>query len=192
MTISSAPALAPLLATLLFAVSACDRQPTAALTEWTPADHHNAAQPPRGTVPAEPATSAEPGPDNVLLIAWKNNCTTCHGPVGRGDGPQGRMLKVRDLSDPDWQASVTDEQIAAVIRSGKGKMPAFQLPETTLLGLVRLVRQLGPAGPSGASTGEAGSTPARGGASGASVGGSGPQEHAAEPETAVGGRSPAR
>ncbi len=52
------------------------------------------------------------------------------------------MLKARDLSDPAWQSSVTDADIAAAITRGKNAMPAFPLPPTTIDGLVHLVRLL--------------------------------------------------
>ena len=66
----------------------------------------------------------------------------CHGTVGRGDGPQGPMVRASDLTRPAWQASVTDAQIAQTIRTGRGSMPAFDLPESTVNGLVRLIRLL--------------------------------------------------
>jgi hypothetical protein len=56
------------------------------------------------------------------------------------------MTKPRDLTDPAWQASVTDEAIAEAIRRGRGAMPAFPLPEGTMRNLVALVRLLGGAG----------------------------------------------
>jgi hypothetical protein len=46
------------------------------------------------------------------------------------------------LSDPAWQASVTDEQIGKSIKQGKGLMPAFNLPDVTIANLVKLVRIL--------------------------------------------------
>jgi hypothetical protein len=65
------------------------------------------------------------------------------------------MLKTRDLTDPAWQASMTDAQIASVIGTGKGKMPAFQLPAPTVQALVELIRAMkastGHASPGGGS-----------------------------------------
>ncbi len=69
-------------------------------------------------------------------------CNTCHGPMGHGDGPQGSLVKAPDLTRPDWQAKVTDEEIAARIRSGKGLMPPNDLPDSTIKGLVARIRAL--------------------------------------------------
>ena len=83
-----------------------------------------------------------PGFEDVTLVAWKQNCTPCHGAVGRGDGPRGPMLKATNLTDPAWQGSVSDEQIAKTIKLGKGAMPAFNWPDVTIANLVKLVRIL--------------------------------------------------
>ena len=135
-----------------FALSAlwlsCSRTPDD-LREWKPSDHQHTANPNAGQV----NTSADSGRagaakmlgvDDVVLATWKQKCTVCHGMIGRGDGPQGAMLKVRNLADPAWQASVSDEQIANVIKNGKGAMPATNIPDKTIKGLVRLVRLMNP------------------------------------------------
>lgn len=126
----------------------CSRTPDD-LREWRPSDHHNnataAEADPGGGRTAQVTGSAEaamPGLEDVTVVAWQRNCTTCHGSLGRGDGPRGPMLKARDLSDPAWQSSVTDADIAAAITKGKNAMPAFPLPASTIDGLVHLVRLL--------------------------------------------------
>ena len=123
----------------------CNRAPDD-LREWRPSDHHDTgeAQPAAGR-PAQVSGSAEPalpGLEDVTVITWQRQCTQCHGAVGRGDGPRGGAAKARDLSDPAWQASVTDAQIAEAILKGKNAMPAFMLPPSTVEGLVHLVRLL--------------------------------------------------
>ena len=80
------------------------------------------------------------GIDEVTLVAWRENCAKCHGAMGAGDGPQGPMTHARDLSDGAWQAATNDETIAKTIREGRGMMPAFKLPDSTVSALVRLVR----------------------------------------------------
>ncbi|MBK8257351.1 MAG: cytochrome c [Polyangiaceae bacterium] len=117
-------------------LAGCDG-PSAEVREWSPGDHD---QPPAaaGQVTAKPATD---GVDpSIIDLAWRRNCTPCHGPIGRGDGPQGPMYRAPDLTQPDWQANITDEEMAKTIRKGKNKMPAFDLPDQVVQGLVQRIR----------------------------------------------------
>jgi cytochrome c oxidase cbb3-type subunit 3 len=52
----------------------------------------------------------------------------------------GPAMGARNLADPRWLATMTDDQIATSILRGKGRMPAFSLPPETIKGLVRLIR----------------------------------------------------
>jgi len=54
----------------------------------------------------------------------------------------GPMLQVRDLTNSDWQSKTTDAEIASTIKSGKNKMPKFDLPEPVLAALVVRIRGL--------------------------------------------------
>jgi cytochrome c oxidase cbb3-type subunit 3 len=103
--------------------------------EWTPADHD---QPPEEAVrtASQPVASAP----NLAEVTWATNCQRCHGPRGEGDGPEGPMVRASDLTRADWQARVTDDDLATTIRHGRGKMPAFDLPPTLIAGLVRRIR----------------------------------------------------
>ena len=107
------------------------------------------------------ADSADPAPGTRTGDAGAVNadardyydakCARCHGPAGRGDGPMGRNLNPgpRDYSDPEWQASVTDEYLGRVIVEGgrphqlNPMMPAHadlaDRPEI-VTGLVQLIR----------------------------------------------------
>lgn len=51
---------------------------------------------------------------------FSTRCVTCHGPQGAGDGPASAGLtpKPRNLQEPEWQASVTDEHIEQIIVYG--------------------------------------------------------------------------
>lgn len=121
---------------LLFLIAACDPAPSD-VREWGPGDHDqpSAAQ---GQVTARPDAD---GPDPTLIdLAWRRNCATCHGPIGHGDGPQGPMVRAPDLTRPDWQQNISDEELAATIRKGKNKMPAFDLPDQVVRGLVQRIR----------------------------------------------------
>jgi cytochrome c oxidase cbb3-type subunit 3 len=64
------------------------------------------------------------------------------GASGHGDGPNGPLFHPRDLADPDWQAKVSDADIAASIKNGKNKMPRFDLPDPVLQGMVARIRLL--------------------------------------------------
>jgi mono/diheme cytochrome c family protein len=118
---------------------ACEHR-TANLSEWTVADHDHQVETkrrPAGT----PRTYVAPSERNQLVdVTWMKQCSNCHGKRGRGDGPQSPMVKARDLTKRDWQASVTDESIAKVIREGRQKMPAFNLPDSIIQALVGHVR----------------------------------------------------
>jgi cytochrome c oxidase cbb3-type subunit 3 len=116
------------------------------LKEWTPADHDRAEETQRAQMgmhqPAAPRGSAGSGNASLVDATWKAQCLQCHGPNGRGDGPNGPMVQAPDLTRPEWQAKVTDEQIAQTIKGGKNKMPKFDLPDTVVQGLVQRIRAL--------------------------------------------------
>jgi len=128
---------AVLAAAIALGALACDRAPSAdGLKEWTAADHDGekkaaSNQGPKGDAGGAPA---------LVEITWRNQCQTCHGAAGHGDGPQGAMYKAMDLSREDVQSRLKDEEIAATIMNGKGKMPKFDLPEEIVKGLVVRVR----------------------------------------------------
>ena len=73
-------------------------------------------------------------------MAWGRSCVACHGESGRGDGPQGAMVRAPDLTRADWQGRVTDADILQTIRSGRNNMPKFDLPPAVLDGLVKRIR----------------------------------------------------
>ncbi len=120
------------------------RHAPADLPEWKPTDHeHEEGQPGQGqgargqrpprALPQQDATS-------LVELAWSRSCATCHGERGRGDGPQGPMLRAPDLTRSEWLARVTDEDIRQTIRTGRNNMPKFDLPPTVLDGLVKRIR----------------------------------------------------
>lgn len=123
-------------------LGACERAPSD-LREWRVSDHDHTTNPNATQVEVKPDAGsplAAQGVDEVTIVTWKENCAKCHGTVGAGDGPQGPMTHARDLTSPEWQAATSDAVIAQVIREGRGRMPAFKLPDATVASLVRLVR----------------------------------------------------
>jgi hypothetical protein len=133
------------LSSILLALGCND--PPSGLREWRASDHEHTSEPSSGQVEVQPDGGSDPalakvGLDEVTLVAWQQNCTRCHGTIGRGDGPQGAGMRVTDLTGADWQRGVSDTQIADAIKNGKGLMPRFSLPDSTVTGLVRLIRLL--------------------------------------------------
>lgn len=103
--------------------------------------------PPPPWSPPELGYSARQGKE-----LFEHYCSTCHGASGRGDGFNAYNLdpKPRDLADPALQAERSDEELAAVIRSGGGAaglstgMPPWgrTLGERQIRSLVVFVRLL--------------------------------------------------
>jgi hypothetical protein len=134
---------------LLFVALACNEAPPDR-REWRATDHDHTDTPNANQVVGGPDGGTSPelaryGLNELIIVAWQQNCVRCHGQLGRGDGPQGPMTHAIDLSDPDFQRRMTDDQILASLKSGKGLMPASPLPESTLKGLVQVVRLIGKA-----------------------------------------------
>jgi len=131
--------LLPLAAAVLVAglTGGCDRPPSVELKEWSPSDHDGEQ---KSATAKQGARGDGGGTPALVEIAWRNQCAACHGPQGKGDGPQGAMFKAADLSRENWQSTVKDEEIAAAITNGKGRMPKFDLPPDIVQGLVARIR----------------------------------------------------
>ncbi len=129
---------------VLGGVSACE-ETAPDLAEWTVADHNHQAKTSRTERTPDMVTKdtrTAPSQRNAVVdVTWSKQCFNCHGKLGQGDGPQSTMVKAKDLTSPEWQESVTDEQLAKSIREGKDKMPAFNLPDSVIQGLVAQVRK---------------------------------------------------
>ncbi len=92
---------------------------------------------------------AEAAPDGATLFT--QNCATCHGPSGAGDGPAAVALdpKPRKLGSADIMAKISDEQITKTVKNGgaaNGKsplMPPFaQLTDAEVKALIAHIRSL--------------------------------------------------
>jgi cytochrome c oxidase cbb3-type subunit 3 len=120
------------------ALLGCDKRE---VREWQPTDHDQPAGQQAGQVAPRPASSGAQGNQELVEIAWQRNCVLCHGQRGKGDGPQGPMVRAPDLTRADWQSRVGDAEIAEVIRKGRNKMPPFaNLPDQVITGLVGRIR----------------------------------------------------
>jgi mono/diheme cytochrome c family protein len=62
---------------------------------------------------------------------------------GRGETATGKAMKVRSFADPEI-AKMGDDELAAAIEKGKGKMPAYgkSLKPDEIKGMVAYIRSL--------------------------------------------------
>lgn len=70
-------------------------------------------------------------------------CQMCHAADGSGDTPAGKAMKARPLNSPDVLKE-SDADLIAIIKNGKGKMPAFagKLTDAQIADLVAHIRTL--------------------------------------------------
>jgi mono/diheme cytochrome c family protein len=61
---------------------------------------------------------------NDAAKIYKTNCVLCHAADGSGNTSSGKALGAKDLASSEVQKK-SDEELAKIITSGQGKMPAF-------------------------------------------------------------------
>lgn len=90
---------------------------------------------------ALPAAAQEPPKRSAL---WEATCSVCHGSDGHSRTEEGLKKRARDLADPRWQATVSDDRLVSSIQRGRDKMPAFgrKLTAEQIRALVAEVRSL--------------------------------------------------
>lgn len=83
---------------------------------------------------------------------WKKNCRKCHDKDGSGATPAGKKLHVKDYTQAEVQAALTDDEIIMDIKegvkdeAGETVMDAYpDFTEEELTALVALIRSFGPA-----------------------------------------------
>ena len=96
------------------------------------------------------AASTLPAQEIDTQALWKQHCLKCHGAEGKAETKMGKMLKIRDYSDPKVQEEMKDEEILAAIRDGvtkdgKEKMKGYseKLSEQEIEALTKMVRDFG-------------------------------------------------
>jgi mono/diheme cytochrome c family protein len=110
------------------------------------------AAPAGGSNAAPTAAATKATPEMIARGGeiYKANCAACHGDGGKGDGPGAGVLKPppRDHTDYEYMSTLTDKEIADVIKMGgamKGRplMPSHpQITGTDMDGLVAFIRTL--------------------------------------------------
>jgi len=70
-------------------------------------------------------------------------CQMCHGPTGHADTPAGKVMGAHAFNTPAV-IKESDTDLLAVIKNGKGKMPAFagKLTGPQMTELVAYIRKL--------------------------------------------------
>lgn len=113
------------------------------------------APPPAPAATPAPVTATPPAEPLTAESVFKTRCATCHGEGGHGDGPAAVALnpKPRNYTDPEWQKTVTDDQLKKTIVGGGaavGKSP-LMVPNPDLAdkpevvdGLVKIIRGFAP------------------------------------------------
>jgi len=108
-------------------------------SDWkAPADAKNVKNP-------QAAKKSDPKVLGDAKKVVEQNCVTCHGPNGKGDGPAAAALP--PPKPADWTssrvASETDGEIFWKISNGRGAMPPWKhLPEQQRWELVNYIRSL--------------------------------------------------
>ncbi len=82
-------------------------------------------------------------------ILFEQQCQSCHGAQGNGNGSQAVDMNVPDWTQPERLAPVSEEELFQVITAGAGEMPAYRdtLSDHQRLGLAAYVRSLALASP---------------------------------------------
>jgi len=79
------------------------------------------------------------GPENVIAeatmkrarVIYQERCAACHGDKGDGNGLGAFAIKPkpRDYTDPEWQKTVTDEELStAIVRGGTAVGKSYMMP----------------------------------------------------------------
>jgi len=96
--------------------------------------------------------AAQSGDAKAAMQVFKKECVRCHGEQGKGDGPAGKLLKVKpaDWSDTAKMSKVSDQELTTGISKGGtsvGKSPlmpgfASKLKPQDIQNLIALIRQM--------------------------------------------------
>ncbi|MEY4551148.1 MAG: Cytochrome oxidase, cbb3-type, subunit [Pseudomonadota bacterium] len=91
---------------------------------------------------------SDPTPSGRGRRTFQRTCSGCHGADARGTRRPGLTKPPRDLTNPAFQAEVSDEQLRQSIRLGKGQMPNFGglMADEQITELIAFIRSLAPPG----------------------------------------------
>jgi mono/diheme cytochrome c family protein len=80
---------------------------------------------------------------NSGVDTYKAKCAMCHAADGSGNTPAGKSMKVPPFSSPDL-VKMSDADLIAVTKNGKGKMPAYagKLTDAQIKDVIAYIRTL--------------------------------------------------
>lgn len=121
---------------------ACEKR--GELREWQASDH----QPPPAVAPegqGEGEENAAGANARAAQALWDSRCATCHGADGRGNGPgKPPVAQIADFTSHDYAGKHSDAELHAIIKNGRGMMPAFgsELTDIGIDAMIAHVRTL--------------------------------------------------
>jgi cytochrome c len=88
----------------------------------------------------------DPTPEGRGKRIFARSCVGCHGADGRGTDRPGLTKPPRDLTNGEFQAGATNQQLRQSIRIGKGQMPSFAsiMSDEDIGDVIAFVRTLAP------------------------------------------------
>jgi mono/diheme cytochrome c family protein len=74
---------------------------------------------------------------------YKASCAQCHGATGEADTPAAKVFDARSLKSPAV-LEMSDAEMLALIKNGKGKMPAWEeiLTDDQIKGVIAYIHTL--------------------------------------------------
>lgn len=92
----------------------------------------------KGTTTKTTTTAADKGAE-----LYKAKCASCHSADGSGDSVMGKKLGAKPFKD-DAIVKMSDDDLFKAIKSGKGKMPAYdkKITDDQIKDLVKHIRTL--------------------------------------------------
>ncbi|HEY8429662.1 MAG TPA: cytochrome c [Sandaracinaceae bacterium] len=113
--------------------------------EWRPSDHQEPSSAPDSSQAAPVEEPPQAAVARAAAALYRVSCASCHGISGRGDGPAAPPgVQMPDLTSAALHDARSDEDLARVIREGRGTMPGFgsQINDRGIAALVAHVRTL--------------------------------------------------
>lgn len=60
------------------------------------------------------------------LKLYQKHCVKCHGAEGKANTFRGWLSRAQKFTEPNWQESISDEEILKAIQDGPKAMPSYK------------------------------------------------------------------